>query len=392
MKVILYNDENRMEVAHPTAPTASAKRVLYVITKSNWGGAQRYVFDMATAAKDQGYTVRVVSGREGELTDRLREAGIAVSPIPSMQRDVRLASDFKVFRELLAIVHDFKPDVIHGNSSKAGALVSLAGRVAGVRRIIFTAHGWAFNEERPFWQKLLIGFIHYLTVLLSHVTICNSEATMRDIRWMPFVGRKVAVVHHGIHPFSVLPKDEARAVLAPRLAARTWIGTIAELHPVKGLDALIQAVEHVIPDFPDVGLVIIGEGQERGYLEHLIKIEGMIERVVLAGHVQNAPQYLAALDIFVLPSHSESLGYALLEAGMAGLPAIGTTVGGIPEILEEGRTGLLVPPNDPPALYRAIERLLKNGELRSQLAEALHEKVMTEFNPEQMHAKTFELY
>jgi glycosyltransferase involved in cell wall biosynthesis len=381
-----------MEVAQNNAPGASRKRILYVITKSNWGGAQRYVYDLAVAAKGRGHDVRVVSGREGELTDRLREAGIAVSPIPSMQRDVRLASDFKVFQEISAIMREFKPDVVHGNSSKAGALVAFAGRLNGVRRIVFTAHGWAFNEDRPRWQKFLIGLVHYETVLLSHTTICNSEATKRDIRWMPFVLWKVAVVHHGVRPYEVLPRAKAREALAPLLPARTWIGTIAELHPVKGLDVLIQAVEHVLPDYEDVGLVIIGEGDERGYLEHLIKIEGLTDRVVLAGHIQNAPAHLSAFDLFVLPSRSESLGYVLLEAGMVGLPAIGTRVGGIPEILENEVTGLLVAPKNAPALTNAIERLLKDTALRTTLAEGLHQKVLNEFNPERMLDSTFAFY
>lgn len=381
-----------MEVADIPARAASHKRILYVITKSNWGGAQRYVYDLAVAAKARGHEVRVISGREGELTDRLREANVPVSPIPSMQRDVRLASDFKVFGEISALIREFEPDVVHGNSSKAGALVALAGRLRGVRRIIFTAHGWAFNENRPRWQKIIIGFIHYLTVVLSHTTICNSEATKRDIRWMPFVGRKLVVVHHGVHTFPLLSKNEARQALAPTLTARTWIGTIAELHPIKGLDTLIQAVEHVLPDYGDVGLVIIGEGEERGYLEHLIKVEGLSEHAFLAGHVTNAPTHLSAFDLFVLPSRSESLGYVLLEAGMASVPAIGTTVGGIPEILEENVTGLLVPPNDAHALTNAIEKLLKDSSLRAKLGDALHQKVLKEFSPERMLEATFALY
>ncbi len=234
-----------MEVAHHNAARGRPKRILYVITKSNWGGAQRYVYDLAVAGKAKGHTVRVASGREGELTDRLREAGISVAPLPSMQRDVRLASDFKVFLELLAIIREFKPDVVHGNSSKAGGLVALAGRLAFVKRVAFTAHGWAFNENRPLWQKVPIAIAHYITVVLSHVTICNSKATQHDIRWMPFVGWKVTVVHHGVEPFSLLERNVARRELAPLLTARTWVGTIAELHPVKGLEVLIQAIEHV---------------------------------------------------------------------------------------------------------------------------------------------------
>ncbi len=381
-----------MEVAHSSAHPASPKRILYVITKSNWGGAQRYVYDLATEAKNAGHTVLVASGREGELTDRLREAGVAVSPIPSMQRDVRLSSDLKVFGELSRILKEFKPDVVHGNSSKAGALTALVARLHGVRRVVFTAHGWAFNENRPVWQKILIGGVHYATIILSDVTICNSEATKRDTRYMPFVASKLRVVHHGVHPFALRTRADARTTLAPDFSAHTWVGVIAELHPVKGLDVLIQAIEHVLPDYADLGLVIIGEGEERGYLEHLLKIQGVRSRTILIGHVQNAPEYLSAFDIFVLPSRSESLGYVLLEAGFAGLPCVATNVGGIPEIIENNVTGILVPPNNPEALTTGIETLLKDEVVRARMAKALKERVETQFTPERMVHQTFALY
>jgi glycosyltransferase involved in cell wall biosynthesis len=209
---------------------------------------------------------------------------------------------------------------------------------------------------------------------------------------MPFVQKRLIVVHHGVHTFPLLSREAARRKLAPDLSCNTWIGTIAELHPVKRLDILIQALEHVLPDRDDVGLFIIGEGDERGYLEHLIKVEGLTGRVVLLGHVTDAPSYLSAFDLFVLPSRSESLGYVLLEAGMAGLPAIGTRVGGIPEILEDGVTGLLVPPNDAPALTDAIEHVLNDDTLRRTLATQLHQKVVTQFTPERMLDATFATY
>ncbi|MGE5541269.1 MAG: glycosyltransferase family 4 protein [Bacillota bacterium] len=377
-----------MEVAQP----AKSKRILYVITKSNWGGAQRYVFDVATAAKAQGFTVAVASGREGELTDRLREAGVSILPIPSMQRDVKLTSDFAVLIELMRIIKEFRPDIVHGNSSKAGALVSLAARLKGVPRIIFTAHAWAFNERRPVWQKMIIGIVHYLTVLLSHETICNSEATRRDARWMPFVQRRLTVIHHGIRPFAMRSRQEAREALVPGCGAHTWIGVVAELHPNKGLDTLLLAVEHTLPDYPEALLVIIGEGEERGYLEHLIKVEGLTGRVFLVGHVKDAPSYLSAFDLFILPSRTESLGYVLLEAGMAGLPAIGAGAGGIPEIIENEKTGLLFPPGDAPALTTAVERVLGDTALRAQLGSALHARVLDTFSAERMLDATFALY
>lgn len=378
-------------VAHKNDP----KRVLYVITKANWGGAQRYVFDLALAGKDAGKDVLVVVGGEGTLSERLMEHGIRVRVISAMRRDISFMSEVRSFRTLLRIVKDFKPDVVHGNSSKAGALAALAARIAGVPRIVFSAHGWAFNEKRPFIQKVIIAKLHYATVLLSHATICVSGAIRQDAAWMPFVQKRLQVIHNGVAPGALLPRSEARARLCPELVrsypTALWIGTIAELHPTKGLDTLIEAFAAIAHDLPVV-LVIMGDGQEWARLEKLVQIYDFPDRVVLTGFVKDASTYLPAFDLFVLPSRSEALGYVLLEAGLASLPAIGTRVGGIPEVLEDDVSGLLVPAGKSVMLADSISELVKSKELRARLGTALHQKVLDEFSIESMIEKTFALY
>ena len=378
-------------VAHGKGP----KRVLYVITKANWGGAQRYVFDLALAEKSAGHDVLVVSGGEGVLTERLMEHAIRVRIINALKRDVSLRDEIRSFRTLVRIVTDFRPDVIHGNSSKAGALAALAGRINRVPRIVFTAHGWAFNEKRPLLQRVVIAKLHYLTVLLSHATVCVSGAIRQDAAWMPFVQKRLHVIHNGVSPVALLPRSDARTYLSPDLVRSypnaLWIGTIAELHPTKGLDTLIEAFAAIAHELPVV-LVIMGDGQEWARLEKLVQIYDLPDRIVLTGFVKEASTYLNALDLFVLPSRSEALGYALLEAGLASLPAIGTRVGGIPEILEDGESGLLVPAGKSVMLADAIAELARSKELRARLGEALHAKVQREFSTEAMVKETFALY
>ncbi|MES2931349.1 MAG: glycosyltransferase [Patescibacteria group bacterium] len=373
----------------------SPKRILYVITKANWGGAQRYVFDVAVASKDAGHEVLVVSGVEGDLTERLREAGIKTEIISAMKRDIALMSEIRSFRALLTVLRAFKPDIVHGNSSKAGGLAALAGRLAGVRRILFTSHGWAFNEQRPLWQKVVIGAFHYATVLLAHRTICVSSALRQDAAWMPLVSKRFFVVHNGVSPVELLSRSDARMRLAPDLArsfpTAFWIGTIAELHPSKGLDTLVEAFAAIAHELPVV-LVIIGEGTEWAKLQKLVQIYDLPDRVVLTGFVKDASTHLQALDVFVLPSRTESLGYVLLEAGLASLPAIGTRVGGIPEVLEDGGTGLLVPPSKSIILSQALTELLTDEPLRNRLGTALHGKVEKDFSVSAMTKKTLALY
>jgi glycosyltransferase involved in cell wall biosynthesis len=368
-------------------------RILYVITKTNWGGAQRYVYDLALAAREVGHEILVVSGTEGELTERLRDAGVATKSIPSLVRDVNIFTELRALRELVRITRNYSPDIIHGNSSKGGIYAGIAGRLCRVPSIVFTAHGWAFNEARPWWQRKIIASIHWLTILLSHKTICVSDAIAHDIEHLPFIRKKLTVVHSGIEPQFSLDRYKARELLAPHLVATPlWIGTIAELHPVKQIDVLIKAFARLSQVHPHMALVLMGEGSERERLETLVREQGLATRIHFCGHVREASSYLSALDIFVFPSRSEALGYALLEAGSAGLPSVASAVGGIPEIITDQESGLLVPSGDISALTEALHLLLVNAELRVKIGRALNERVSRVFSREQMLRETFALY
>ncbi len=150
----------------PSAP----RRILYVITLGWWGGAQRYVYDIATASKEAGDEVLVLTG-DGELAHRLRDAGVAVRVTPHFARGIQLIAEWHSFLDLMRTIREFRPDVIHVNSSKLGLFGSLAARIIGVRRIIFTAHVWVFTDRRPWWPTILFWLAQFLTVLLADITI-----------------------------------------------------------------------------------------------------------------------------------------------------------------------------------------------------------------------------
>lgn len=388
-----------MNVA-PSMTAAKPRRILYVITKSNWGGAQRYAFDLANASKERGLEVTVACGDRGELVERLMDAGVDTAIIPGLARDISLTADVKALKNLIRLMRETRPDVVHANSSKAGLLAMLAARLVGVQKIIFTAHGWAFNESRPWWQKVIFAKLHLYTVWMSHITICVSEAVRRDAWWMPFTHKKFRVIHLGITPATLIPKDEARASLAPAsaessssiLAKQTWIGTLAELHPTKGLDIAIKAFAKIASQFPDTALVMIGEGQDRAHLTKLVQEFNLTDQVLFCGQVRDAATLLKAFDIFLFPSRSEALGYAALEAGNASLPVIASDVGGIPEIIEDGKTGLLVPVGDVDGFAAALTSLLENQNLQNELGGQLHDSVCTGFSITLMLDKTLSNY
>ncbi|MDP2652395.1 MAG: glycosyltransferase, partial [bacterium] len=300
--------------------TLAKKKILFVITKSNWGGAQKYVYDLVTALPKEQFDVRVAFGQPGRLAGKLREAGIATHPIHSLQRDISFGADVKSFFELLRLFKKERPDVVHLNSSKAGGVGALAARFAGVLRIIFTAHGWPFWEQRNPLSRCLIYFLSWLTALLSHTVIVVSDYDLRMAQKMPFVGHKTTRIYNGTH--LVFGSGENIRTAFP--SGARIVGTVGELTKNKNQIALIEQA-HVDSD---LFVAIVGEGEERARLEAKIKEYGLSERVKLFGFMP-ATEVMRGFDVFALPSLKEGLPYVLIEARIAGLPIEANRVGGV---------------------------------------------------------------
>lgn len=365
---------------------ANRKKIIFLVTKSNWGGAQRYVFDLATNLNHE-YKCLVAAGGNGPLLERLREFGVQTVSIPSLLRDIRAFSDIGALRELYILFKKERPDIVHLNSSKAGLLGAIAARIAGVKRIIFTVHGWPFNEPISPVAKLFRWYASLATLLLCHTSISVSHF---DAVHAPF-GYPLLTIHNGIAEPHFLSREEAREKLLQNIAASgitSIIGTVAELHKNKGVDLLLDAMPHV----PNTTLLVIGEGEERPALEQQIKRLGLTSRVHLLGFIPDAASLLKAFDIFVLPSRTEALGYVLLEAGFAEVPVVASTVGGIPEIIEDGLTGVLVPAYDAQALAEALQTLTVSPGTRGHYTERLKEKVEIHFELQGMIKKTTAVY
>lgn len=338
------------------------KRILYVITKSNWGGAQRYVYDLALSDKKNRNDVAVACGGKGEMYARLSEIGVRVFSIDSLIRDVSIFKEVKSFFQLVKIFFRFQPNTIHLNSSKIGVLGSVAARVYNLLskqkvRIIFTAHGWAFNEDRNVLLKVLIRIASYFTVILSHKTIVLSKFEYDQVAHWPSCSHKLEIRKLEIAPIEFHNRDQARKIISEKMNSRIsldskWVMTIAELHKNKGLEFGIEAFAKM--KNPPVW-IIIGEGEERDSLEMQIGRLELNDKVFLVGYIENAASLLKAGDLFLLPSIKEGLPYVLLEAEQAGLQITATTVGGIPEYFSK-KGNQIVAPKDIESLYLAITK------------------------------------
>ncbi len=196
------------------------KKILFVITKANFGGAQRYVYDLSTSLPKEEFNVAVAFGARGRLAEMLEKAGIKTHDVSSLQRDVSFGADFRSFRELVRLFKTLKPDVVHLNSSKVGGLGSFAARAAGVPNIIFTAHGWPFWERRSGPARAAIWLASWATALLAHRVIVISDYDLRVARKMPFIGHKVIRIYNGIKPMELGSGEKVRAAFPAGVKSR----------------------------------------------------------------------------------------------------------------------------------------------------------------------------
>lgn len=371
-----------------------ARKILYVITKANWGGAQRYVYDLALGAHAAGHTVAVATGGTGVLTEQLTAAGIRVITLPLRQRRSFLLDllTFSPLVSLVRLIRTERPDVLHVNSAKAGGLGALAGRLAHVPRIIFTAHGWEFNAPRSALSKVGIRFFSWLTVLLAHTTIAVSHAIRRDTHSWPFVAHKIVVVHLGVACSALRSREEARAALGVAQNATGAIGMISELHPTKRVEDALRAFSLVHTAHPEATLTILGTGIERVALERVRDALALGDTVHFCGFVPEAARLLCAFDVFLHTSQSEALGYAILEAGCASLPVVATRVGGIPEIITTPETGTLVDVRNVAAIAAALTDDLEHPAVAHEKGARLHAVVTRHFGTERMVRDTLAHY
>ncbi|MEY4602093.1 MAG: hypothetical protein RL292_34, partial [Candidatus Parcubacteria bacterium] len=327
-----------------------------------------------------------------ELPERLEASGVEVLRITDLKRDIDPFAEVRAFITLVRTLKELQPHILHTNSSKAGLLGAIAGKLARVPRIVFTGHAWASNEDRPWIIKKFFLLLHWTTILLSDRTICVSKKTKNDVAGLRSVRNKTCVVYNGMQEFEMEEKYTARISLQTMFnkgdADMLWLGTIAELHRNKGLDLLIEALARITVPFQ---FFIIGEGEERENLEQLIKNRDLESKVFLVGKIPNAKKYLKAFDIFTLTSRTEALPYTILEAGFAGLPVLASRVGGIPEIITNGVDGVLVRPNTED-IYQGLGHLFSQVNKRAEYAAKLKAKVEKEFSLEQQISQTMKVY
>jgi glycosyltransferase involved in cell wall biosynthesis len=228
----------------------------------------------------------------------------------------------------------------------------------------------------------------------KHVAVCESDARfLRERKGVP--ASKIDIIHNGIDPLRSKSSAAARNRIRRAIAARETdcvLITVARFHKGKGHRVLLEAMQRLVVQHPQTKLVLLGEGAEQAEMRCLCRTFGIAETVYFAGYQSDVTEWLSAAEINVLPTFYEGLPLTILEAMAAGLPTVASNVGGIPDAVKDGVSGLLVPAGDPPRLADAISSLLSDPAERSRMGSEAQSAVMQHFTLEQQIQATEKMY
>ncbi len=366
------------------------KKILFLITQAENGGAQKYVLELASSLQKEGYQTSVASEKNNYFQERLLENNVKFYELKHIKREINPLSDFFVFFEIYKLIKSKKPDIVHLNSSKIGLLGAVAGKLSKTKKVIFTAHGWVFNEILPFYKKWFYILISKVSALFQDEIICVSNFDKNTaLKYKIKNKKKLHVIHNGINlkETKFLKREKAREALKIK-KDKFVIGTIANLYKNKGIKYLIKSASEIKDK--NIEFIVIGDGPERESLEDKIKSLNL-KNFQLLGSKSNASCFLKAFDIFVLPSQKEGFPYALLEAGSAKIPVISTAVGGIPDLINE-QNGLLIMSKNSRHLKNAILKLKNDKNLSLKISEKLFKDISENFTLKNTILKTKKIY
>ena len=352
-------------------------RVAHVVIGGDVAGGQMVALSLAEAARSAGHEPWFVSPSAGPFVDLVREAGFEADVVP-----IGGALDVRTLARLTRALRSRRAELVHTHGHfGVNVQARVAARLAGARAI---SHMHIENAFRAGRGRSLQVALDNATARLCEALVAVSDATRRSLLAQGYPADRLVTIHNGIDP--VEPAEPLR------LADGTTVLEVARLADVKGQRTLIAALVGL-----DAAAVLVGRDLERdGAYEASLRREaerlGVADRVVLAGYRPDVPQLLAGCDVFCLPSTAEGLPIVILEAMAQGKPVVASAVGGVPELVVDGETGLLVPPDDPQRLAEALRKLLADPALAKAMGEAGRTRVRERFSASAGATRVLALY
>lgn len=352
-----------------------------------------HLISLVKGLTEHGFEVEAACPMKSSVFDELAGLGIKTHPI-DIVGPISPREDLACINQLKGIITGGNYELLHFHGAKAGMVGRIAAVMAGCRSTVLTVHNFIIYQEVPWIKKLIFRFGERALSSTTSRIITVSSALKDDlVRNYKIPEAKIVPIYNGIDVGQYLQTQNKKEVkmrygLNPD---KPVIGTIARMAPQKGLDYLIKAAPHICKE-RDVRILIAGDGPQMSYLKDLSSALYMNDRIVFTGYIDNIPEFLSGLDIFVVPSIAEGLSITTIEAMTAGLPVVASNTGGLPELVKHGETGLLVEPRNPESIAGAVEELLNDPRKREMMGRCGRNAAAIQFSIETMINRTSEVY
>jgi sugar transferase (PEP-CTERM/EpsH1 system associated) len=363
-------------------------KILFIIDRLSLG-AGRVLYDLVAHLDNSKFETVVVSlYSEGELKPKFKKLGVKVHYLNKGN-----GKQLGIILKLKDLIKKEKPDIVHTHNVDAYEYGVIAAKLAGVKKIIHTAHGKSVKETN--FKQSIERIYHRLTSLFvtSYVTVSHDLEKYAAENWC-LNKIKLLTIHNGVDIKKYKPAKQSREFLRKYgiLNSDLLVGIVAGLRPVKDHATLIKAMAIVVNKMKNVKLAIVGDGQEKKNILNLVKELNLLNSVVFLGHRADMVKLYNSFDVGVLSSKSECLSMTLLEGMACGLPFVVTKVGGNPEVVSDCENGYIVPCQSPDMTAEKLLLLLKNKSLREQIAVTNRRKTEKLFNVNSMLVQYSKLY
>lgn len=341
-----------------------------------YGGPERQMLGLAQSLPDEYETVFVSFSEDGlceEFLNRVRNQGFSTFSLKNDTPHLIAA-----FRELKALLRQIQADILCCHGYKANLLGLFAARQIGIPAIA-VSRGWTGESYKV---KAYEALDKWPLRHMDHV-VCVSKGQAEKVRKIGVLEDKISVIYNAIQAERFDHPDPSYRIRMERLFQKTprhIVGAAGRLSPEKGFEVLIEAAVRVVRKDPTVGFVLFGDGPLQQQLQKQIRNCGLEEHFILAGFNTDLDRWMPHWDLFVLPSYTEGLPNVVLEAFAANVPVVATSVGGTPEVVEDGISGSLVPPGEPEALSNTIYEVLQSEKVKKSMAASGRSRVLNKFS------------
>ncbi|MBI5186600.1 MAG: glycosyltransferase family 4 protein [Nitrospinae bacterium] len=349
-------------------------------------GSGLNTFLTARGLKALGHEVDFACAPGGRLESLVRDNGIGFIPIRNLVHPIHPIKDLLALWEIYKILKSGEYDIMHTHNSKGGIIGRLAGRMAGTKTVIHTVHGFAFHEYESWTRRMLFIFLEKIFARLCDALIFISQPLIDTaIRLKIGDPKKYFKVYSGID-IGWFQKGNGGQTRKNHhvMPEEKIIGVVSKLWDGKGLADIIKAFAALAINRNNVRLMMVGEG----YLERSLKDAAVdlkiADKVIFTGFQYGIPDFTQAMDIVTVGSYFEGMGRVVLEAMACGKPIVATNVGGIPDLVENNKTGILLEPGDIEGFKRAFEKLLDDEKLARDLGENARRKITRQFSSDFM--------